>query len=236
MRRTPRLEIGCDALDELLGGGLEHGVVTNVFGGAGAGKTNVCIQAIVSCIRDGEKAVLIDTEGGFSPDRFLQMHDDEEALDDLVMYEPTTFEEQVQAFDEIPDLVAEEDPGIVVVDSLVALYRLQRSEVEEPEDVNTELSRQFSTLSKLARDRDIPVVVTNQVYSPFDAEEDELVGRDIPAYWSKALIELEKAGRGKRLARIRKHRSRPEGMETAFYITDGSLVSEQPDDDRMKIF
>ncbi len=239
METPRRLEIECTALDELLGGGVEHGIITNVYGEAGSGKTNVCIQAAVSCIRDGEKTVFIDTEGGFSAERFLQMHPDEDALDRLLLYEPTTFDQQKQVFDELPEVVAEENPSLIVVDSLVSLYRLHLNG-ETAQDINTELSKQFSTLSKLAREHSVPVIVTNQVYSQFDSEENVLVGRDIPAYWSKTLLELEKVRNGKRKATIRKHRSRPEGRVTEFFIAQDSLKSAEEDvadaDGKMKIF
>lgn len=235
MERPEKLPLGCDALDDLLGGGIEHGVVTNVYGEAGAGKTNFCVQATVRAVRDGATVVFIDTEGGFSAERFLQMHDEPDALDRVVMSQPTTFEEQTEAFRSLPDRVAEHDAGLVVVDSLVSLYRLQRNG-DNVQEINTELSRQFSTLSKIARDRSIPVVVTNQIYSRFDSDESELVGRDIPAYWSKALLELEKAGENRRRATLKKHRSRPEGLTADFYITEEALASEPPSGEEMQIF
>lgn len=236
MEKPQRLSMECESIDKLLGGGVEHGIITNVFGGAGSGKTNFCVQAIASCIQDGGRAVFIDTEGGFSAERYLQMHDDEDALEDIILYEPTTFEEQKQIFDEIPQTVAEEAVDIIVVDSLVSLYRLNLNG-ENAQEINNELSRQFSTLSKMARKHDIPVIVTNQVYSQFDTEENVMVGRDIPAYWSKTLIELEKVKNSKRRAVLQKHRSRPEGLIAEFYITEESLTSENGDEaNKMKIF
>lgn len=238
MEKPRRLETGCESLDELLGGGVEHGIITNVYGEAGSGKTNFCIQAAVSCLQDGGTAVFIDTEGGFSAERFLQMHPDESALERLIMYEPTTFKEQKQVFDELPETIAEESPDLILVDSLVSLYRLNLNG-DTAQEINTELSTQFSTLSKLAREHDIPVVVTNQVYSQFDSEENVLVGRDVPAYWSKTLLELEKVRNGKRKANIRKHRSRPEGLVTEFFIAQEGLSSAEEDveeNGRMKIF
>lgn len=242
METPQRLELSCDALDELLGGGIEHGIITNVYGEAGSGKTNFCIQAVVSCVREGGTAVFIDTEGGFSAERFLQMHDETEALERIVMHEPTTFDEQIEVFEELPQVVARERADMIVVDSLVSLYRLNL-DGETAQEINTELSTQFSTLSKLAREHDIPVIVTNQVYSQFDSDENEMVGRDIPAYWSKTLLELEKVRNGKRRATVQKHRSRPEGITTDFFITQDSLRSAEgkeddsvPGADRMKIF
>ncbi|MDY6769038.1 MAG: DNA repair and recombination protein RadB [Candidatus Nanohaloarchaea archaeon] len=236
MDQPQRLSTGCEVLDELLGGGIEHGVITNVYGGAGSGKTNVCLQTVASALRQQEGTVIfVDTEGGFSSERFLQLHGEEDALDRVVLYEPTSFQEQQEVFDGLEEAVADHDPVLVVVDSLVALYRLQLNG-GDAQETNTELSKQFSVLSTIARDHDLPVLVTNQIYSEFDASGTELVGRDIPAYWSKTLLELETLGDSKRKARIEKHRSRPEGIETEFYITEEALTAEEPDRDGMRVF
>ncbi len=61
-----RLSIGSKTLDELLGGGVEAGAVTNICGEPGTGKTNICMLAALSCISQEKKVIFIDTEGGFS--------------------------------------------------------------------------------------------------------------------------------------------------------------------------
>ncbi len=223
METTERMSLACEPLDDVLGGGLEKGIITNVYGASGTGKTNVCVQAIASCLEGGGTALFIDTEGGFSTERFLQMHEDRESLERLVLMEPTTFEEQKEAFNRLGDVVEDEDIDLVVVDSLVALYRIRLR--EEASKSNTELSRQLSVLSKVARENNIPVLVTNQVYSPLESEELRMVGRDVPTYWSKCLLQLEKAGKNVRRAEVKKHRSRPEGLEAEFSITDEGLKS-----------
>ncbi|MFB6076603.1 MAG: hypothetical protein ABEK12_00545, partial [Candidatus Nanohaloarchaea archaeon] len=107
-------------------------------------------------------------------------------------------------------------------------------------DVNTALSRQFSTLSRIARTREIPVIVTNQIYSRFDSDDEELVGRDIPAYWSKTLLRLEKAdARNERVATLEKHRSRPAGEQARFRIAESGLAAPDGQDretGEMRIF
>jgi DNA repair protein RadB len=226
---TPeRLPLDCEPLDDLLGGGLEAGIITNVYGASGTGKTNICVQAIASCLEDGGTALFVDTEGGFSAERFLQIHDDREALDRLLVVEPTTFEDQKGKFDELEDIVTEEGVDLLVVDSLVALYRI-RLQDEDASETNRELSRQLSILSKIAREQDIPVLITNQVYSPFESDEVRMVGRDVPTYWSKCLVKLEEAGTNRRRAVLKKHRSRPEGLEAEFVITGEGLVSNGKD-------
>lgn len=63
---------GCEAVDELLGGGFERGTVTQVYGPPAAGKTNVALSAAVETAAAGGTAVYIDTEG-VSVDRFEQL-------------------------------------------------------------------------------------------------------------------------------------------------------------------
>ena len=66
------LSTGCDALDDLLGGGIERGTVTQVYGPPAAGKTNLALSTAVRTAADGGFAVYVDTEG-LSTDRFRQL-------------------------------------------------------------------------------------------------------------------------------------------------------------------
>ncbi|MCJ7429357.1 MAG: DNA repair and recombination protein RadB [Candidatus Nanohaloarchaeota archaeon QJJ-5] len=227
-----RMSFDCAPIDDILDGGLEAGIITNVYGESGTGKTNVCIQAAVSCIEAGDPVVYVDTEGGFSAERFLQMHDDRDALEDVVMLEPMTFEQQRDVFDRLPSVVDEHDAGLVIVDSLVALYRI-RLQGDEVSETNRELSRQLSVLSKIARSEDIPVLVTNQVYSSFESDEVQMVGRDVPTYWSKCLLKLEENGSDRRMV-VEKHRSRPEGLAAVFSITEHGI--EGNGDTEMEVY
>lgn len=219
MARLPFLVPGIDAL---LGGGLEPEIITNVYGASGAGKTNFAIQAVISCLKQGKKAIYVDPEGSFSVERYQQMHSTKD-LDNLILIQPKTFEEQDEAIQSLPKYMKTGKIGIVVVDSIVALYRLH-SHGEGVTEANNKLSRQFAELSKIARENKIPVLVTNQVYSDFDSGELELVGRDIPKYSSKCLIHLEKIAGGKRRATLIKHRSQPEGGTAEFVIKHEGLA------------
>ncbi|PSQ45443.1 DNA repair protein RadB, partial [Halobacteriales archaeon SW_6_65_15] len=63
MTDDTHISTGCDALDDLLGGGIERGTVTQVYGAPGAGKTNVALSTAVEVAASGGTAVYIDTEG-----------------------------------------------------------------------------------------------------------------------------------------------------------------------------
>lgn len=224
--KVERLSTGSDPIDSLLEGGIEPGIITNVFGESGSGKTNFCVQVAAEVSGSGEKVAYIDTEKGFSPERFVQVAD-EEALDRVLLMEPMTFEQQEQDIESLTGLFEEESPSLVVVDSMVSLYRLNANG-DDVSEYNQRLSQQLSQLSRVARRESVPVVVTNQVYTSFDEDELELVGRDVPRYWSKCLLKLSNRDKNLREIEVEKHRSMPEGKSAVFQITDSGL--EEPDE------
>lgn len=221
-----RVSTGCEHIDRFLKGGLEKGIVNNVYGESGSGKTNLCIQIAAEVAENGRKVAYVDTEAGFSPERFLQVSD-EEALENVLIRAPTSFEQQQDAIDRLEEKVEEEDIGLVVVDSAVSLYRLEVNG-DNASEINNQLSGQFSNLTKIAKEQNMPVLVTNQVYTSFDEDGLELVGRDVPKYWSKCLLKLSDEGKNLRKMEISKHRSMPEGKKIQFTITDNGL--EKPDE------
>jgi DNA repair protein RAD51 len=72
-----KLSTGSKALDDLLGGGLETGSITELFGEFRTGKTQLCHTLCVTCqmpVADGGgegMAMYIDTEGTFRPERLV---------------------------------------------------------------------------------------------------------------------------------------------------------------------
>ncbi|MFB6182630.1 MAG: DNA repair and recombination protein RadB [Candidatus Nanohaloarchaea archaeon] len=218
-----RISTGCESIDKLLNGGIEKRIITNVYGESGTGKTNFCIQIAAQVTENNGKVAFIDSEAGFSPERFLQMTD-QENLDNIYLENPTDFEEQQSSIQSLKKLVEDKNIDLIIVDSAVSLYRLQVNG-ENASEINQKLSQQLSILSKLARKNNIPVIITNQVYTSFDEEELELVGRDVPKYWSKCLLKISKKENKIREIEVDKHRSIKEGEKTQFKITEEGLES-----------
>ncbi len=197
--------------------GIEHGALTNFYGAPGTGKTNLCLLTSLEVIRSGGKVIFIDTEGGFSQERFAQIFPNpEEALKSVQILEPKDFKEQGKMIRSLPGMPAD----MIIVDSAAALYRLEYSDPEkEALEANRELSKQMSVLSNIARERCIPVVVTSHTYKNWDTENNEIVGGDAIKYWSKAVVFLERTGKmSERNASIIKHRWLPEGKTVKFEI------------------
>ncbi len=235
-----KISAGSYDLNRWLYGGYEKDIITTVYGPAGSGKTNFCLLASVSQARKDSKVLFIDTEGGFSVERVKQIvggENYEEILKNILLIKPTSFEEQKKAFSKLlSELKNKGKIGLIIVDGMTMLYRLELAEAiktgkeEEIRKINSELAKQLRILAEIARNKNIPIIVTNQVYSEFLSEKEikegkergvKMVGGDLLKYWSKCIIEL-KSERGKRKAILRKHRSLPE-KELSFIITNSGV-------------
>lgn len=213
----------CKPIDALLSGGIESGTITNFYGPPASGKTNIAFCAVVSCIISGKKVVYVDTEGGFSIERLEQIYGSKEFSDFIFLFEPKTWEEQMQTIEKIQEICNNEDIGLVVVDSITALWRLTITN-ENAVEINKEIATHLSFLSKLARERKIPILITNQVYSDIETGKIEMSNKNIVKWWSKNLVELSLTGEtGCRLARIERARSLPENKEIKFRIVENGL-------------
>jgi DNA repair protein RadB len=238
MQLPTKYSAGCKSIDELLGGGFESGTVTQLYGEAGSGKTNICLQAAVECARKGKTVIFIDSEG-FSPERFLQIanantNETSETVERIAqrisIYEPHSFEQQTSCIDEIEELIKEKEGkngvALVILDSATLFYRLELDE-ERSIYLRRVLANQIMHLLELARRYDLAVIITNQVY--MDIEDGNLrpSGGYALEHLSKVIVQLEKTaeGRGKRRAVLKKHRSMPEDTSCEFLITGDGVES-----------
>ncbi len=220
-----KISVGSYDLNKWLYGGYETDVITTIYGPPGSGKTNLCLLVAASQAKKGKKVIFIDTEGGFSVERFKQVAGEnyEAVMENILILKPTTFQEQQEAFSRLLREIKEKrDIGLIIVDGMTMLYRLELANAKNNEggagEVNSRLASQMRILSEIARMKNIPVIVTNQVYSEFLSKEEYedgkekgvyMVGGDILKYWSKCIIELQNL-QGKKKAILRKHRSLPE--------------------------
>jgi len=212
-------------LDRLLGGGVEKGCITQFYGPPGSGKTNIALNLAVQCARNGKRTIFVDTEGGLSIERVKQIAgpDFEEVANKIIVFEPSTFSEQDQVLKRVEEMFQlGEDADLLVLDSAVALYRVKDG---DSFSLNQELGKQMGLLLRIARRFNVAVVITNHVYSRFDGDGlVEPVGGTILKYRSKIMVELARGDlNGERFAVLKRHRSRPEGLQTRFKIVDSGL-------------
>ncbi len=234
-----KISAGNQELDNWLNGGYDKDIITTFYGPAGSGKTNFCMLAAATQTLKSNKVIFMDTEGGFSIERFRQLTEEnyEPAIKNIFLLTPTSFEEQKDNFKTLlREIKQDSNVSLIVVDGMTMLYRLELSEAIQNKDEikirnsNRELANQLRLLAEISRKKKIPVLVTNQIYYGFLSQQDlfegkekksNMVGGDLLKYWSKCHIEL-KSGLGKRTAILKKHRSLPE-KEFSFSIIDKGL-------------
>lgn len=230
---TNKISAGSYDLNKFLQGGYEKDIITTIYGPGGSGKSNFIMCVCVSQAKKGNKVLFIDTEGSFSIERFKQIHageksDIEKDIANVLLLNPTNYREQEECFTKINKYISSNEISLIIVDSIGILYRLELSDAIETKDndnikkVNGKMAKQLMVLNEIARKKNIPVIVTNQVYSNFGKENDvNMVGGDLLKYWSKCLIELQNSF-GKRKLILRKHRSLIE-KEMYFEIVNSGI-------------
>ena len=225
-------------VNKWLNGGYEAGVITLFYGPAASGKSNFTMLAACHLAKKDKKIIFIDSEGSFSIDRINQIAGGipEFILKNILILKPTNFEEQKKSFLRMEKEIKSDNIGMIIVDSMTMFYRLALADaraggIEDVRAVNSDLAKQMKSLYEISRKRDIPILITAQVYSDFLSEEDFLAGKeaginvvggDILKYWSKCIIELQSKN-GKKKAIVRKHRSIPE-KELNFEIINEGII------------
>jgi DNA repair protein RadB len=213
------LSTGSKALDDLLEGGLEGGAITLFFGEAGSGKTNICLQIASLVAASGKKVIYIDTEG-VSLERLKQIAGDqyEDVMKNILFFEPQSFDEQEKFVDKAVKLAESSlEVGVMILDSATIHYRLTRN--DEEKGIRKSLSPQLAKLLAAARTKDIPVILTSQVYTDIEKGTFEPLGGHVLLHNAKAIIRLDKIGTSSRRAVIIKHRHLEEGRKADFKLT-----------------
>jgi DNA repair protein RadB len=239
MEKIKKISAGSYDLNKFLAGGYESDIITTIYGPGGSGKTNFCMLAVASCARKGGKVIFIDTEGGFSSERFVQLFkgdksEIDKSLQNIILLKPTSFAEQERNFETLLSEIKRTPISLIVIDSIAMLYRLELADAIKTEEtrkiqqVNRDLAKQLRTLNEIARKKNIPVIVTNQVYASYvkdgfgenQMKRTNMVGGDLLKYWSKCLIELQQNISKRKLA-LRKHRSLPEKSMSFEIVNEG---------------
>lgn len=221
-----KIPSGSRILDRMLEGGYEKDIITTIYGPAGSGKTILCMLCSVNMARNKKKVIYVDTENNFSVERLKQVakYDYNRILSNMVFLRPMSFEEQKKAFDKLREIVNSQI-GLIVVDTIAMLYRLELGKNEEVYEINRELGRQISYLNEIARKKHIPVLITNQVYADFEEKDKvKMVGGDLLKYGSKCLLELQITPAGNRKCIVKKHRSIEGGKEIIFKVVEGGII------------
>jgi len=231
-----RLTTGSKELDNLIGGGIETQSITEVYGKMASGKSQWCFQTAVTVQLPKEQGGLegaclyIDSENSFRPERVMQVAkklgmDVDAVLKNIYVARAYNAEHQMILADKAAEMIAEKNIKLVIVDSLMALFRSEfvgRGTLAERQQ---KLSKHMRTLQKLAEMSNVAVLVTNQVMSRPDilfGDPTEPVGGNIVGHASKTRLYLRKSKEDKRVAKLVDSPSLPDG-EALYRITENGI-------------
>jgi len=211
---------GSKCIDSLLGGGIETGTITQLYGPSGTGKTTLCLMFAKNAAKS-YKVAYVDTEG-LSGERVRQVFQDVSLFSNVYVQEVFTFRQQASALKEIEKLTKSEKIKLVIVDCFTSLYRSELEDENRQIKVKRELTAQLTYLLGLARKLDLAVLITNQMFTDVRTGLDRPLGGTSIDHLSKTIISMERAGHLRR-ATLVKHRYRKEGESCEFQLTDRGI-------------
>ncbi|QRF74527.1 DNA repair and recombination protein RadB [Thermoplasmatales archaeon] len=220
-----KLAIGVSCIDSLIGGGLESGVITEIYGEGGSGKTNLALLFSISCIRQGKRVIYIDTEG-VSSERLSQISNGSEKLgENLILYRVSSLEDQELAIMRCEKLIERYgNVGLIVIDSFTEYFRLEKTS-DAPARI-AGFQKQLSHLSRIILKFNIPALITNQVYQDVDGGGLQPFGGHVINHAMKSILEVSKIDSGKRRLTVMKHRSIADGQFSDFRIASFGISCE----------
>jgi len=185
------ISTGLLGLDKLLRGGLAAGTITDIFGPAGSGKTQLVMQ-ICANLLDIDNILYEDTSGGFRPERMLDLIKsrgrNDNLLDKIIVARITNIAEQVNYVNKIADM----NPSLVVIDNITDLFSFEYSKESNALEKHVKFMEYMHMLSLVAIQKKIPVVVTNTVRGS-DEEQRENMDKSISMFTHRK-IRLAKIG------------------------------------------
>ncbi|MFX1313168.1 MAG: DNA repair and recombination protein RadA [Promethearchaeota archaeon] len=236
-KRLNRLTTGSQNLDDLLGGGIEPGALTEIFGEYRTGKTQIAHQLCVNVQLQYEQgglegtALYIDSEGTFRPERIIQMAlaidlDYNDVLRNITVGRAYNSDHQILLVREAHRIIIDKKIKLIVVDSLISHFRSEyigRGTLAERQQI---LNSHIHDLLRLTEIYDeLAVIFTNQVSARPDVFYGNPLthtGGHIIAHGSSIRIKLRKGKGEQRIAKVVDAPNLPES-DAVFSITEDGI-------------
>ena len=157
------ISTGLQKLDTFLSGGIPNGVIIDIFGGNGTGKTQLVLQLSINSIKNGGNVLFLDTTGGFRPERILEIQKksnlDINLLDKITVSRITNTSEQINLL----NTLGESNFSLIVIDNVTDLFSYEYKNNESIFEKNSLFMKYMHELSFYAITNKIPIVITNMI-------------------------------------------------------------------------
>ena len=179
-----------DSLDKIFSGGLQNGIITEISGLRGTGKTQLALQFAIEPLSNNKKILFIDTTVEFRPERFLQMIQSRNLspslLENLHVSRVTDTQKQI----EVLKSFEKDSFSLLIIDNVTDLFSFEYSKKEHLIEKNLNFGNYMINLSKLALSKNMPIIITNQILS-YDEKNYERMHAQLENYVHQK-IQLEK--------------------------------------------
>lgn len=157
------ISTGLQKLDEFLRGGIPAGVIVDIFGGNGTGKTQLLLQLSINSIKNGGNVLYLDTTGGFRPERILEIQNQSDLefdiLEKITVSRITNTSEQIKSIKNLQ----KNDFSLIIIDNVTDLFSYEYKKDESIFEKNTLFTRYMHELSSFAITNKIAIIVTNMI-------------------------------------------------------------------------
>ena len=230
-----KITTGSKALDELLGGGVETQSILEAHGAFGSGKSQLAHQLSVNVQLPKDKgglegkAIFIDTEQTFRPERIMEMAEGaglepKKALDNILVARAYNSDHQILLVQKAEDYIKKENVKMLVVDSLTSSFRSDYTGRGTLANRQQKLNKHLHDLQRLADVYNLAVYITNQVMARPDilfGDPTAPVGGHILGHQATFRLYLRKSKDTKRIAKLIDSPCLPEGEAVFRVIREG---------------
>jgi len=234
-KNVGKLTTGSKNLDALIGGGIETQAITEVHGAFGSGKSQLAHQLAVNVQLPKEKgglegkAIFIDTEQTFRPERIQQMAeslglDPKKVLDNIFAARAYNSDHQILLAEKAEEIIKKENIKLIIIDSLTSSFRSEYTGRGTLADRQQKLNRHLHHLQRLADIYNLAVYVTNQVMSRPDilfGDPTAPIGGHIVGHQATFRLYFRKGKDDKRIAKLIDSPSLPEGEAVFRVVKEG---------------
>ncbi|MEX2738529.1 MAG: DNA repair and recombination protein RadA, partial [Candidatus Wukongarchaeota archaeon] len=179
-QNTKKIATGSKNIDNILGGGIETSAMIEFFGEFRTGKTQLCHMCTVTAQLPEEeggieaKAVYIDSEGTFRPERIISMaqrvgKDPQEIMKGIYVARAFNTDHQIALADKAAKMAKEKNIRLLVIDSLTSHFRAEYVGRESLASRQQMLNKHLHQLLRFAEINNAAVIVANQVMARPDA-------------------------------------------------------------------
>jgi len=241
LKKRKYFTTGSEVFDELLGGGMPTSAIIEINGEYRTGKTQTCLTCAVTAQLPEDKGglgrpvIYIDTENSFQATHLQDIGkrfgiDPDELLDNIFVVQAEQLRYLNQASDRLPGYVQALDPGLIIVDSLMAPFRNEFHQLNLLAVRQKKIGKLIGLLKRIAIAFNTTVIFTNQVlanigpsaaYVPVKA-----TGGHVIAHASDIRIFMKKLKGNLRRAKIDDCAWLP-GDQVEFYITNAGISDEE---------